>query len=116
MYVERNADQAPRQLAHRYPIVAITGPRQSGKTTLVRHLMTETPTPHLKISISVNLPSRIPVAFSGNIPTVPSWMKSTARRYFFHTSKPWSIATAGKGYSFSLDPNRSVCAITSLKP
>lgn len=41
MYVKRDAEQTLSQLGRWYPIVAVTGPRQSGKTTLVRHLMNE---------------------------------------------------------------------------
>jgi len=36
MLVARQAEAAARQLASWYPVVAITGPRQSGKTTLAR--------------------------------------------------------------------------------
>jgi predicted AAA+ superfamily ATPase len=32
----RDASAALRRLARRFPVVAVTGPRQSGKTTLVR--------------------------------------------------------------------------------
>ena len=38
MYVERDISKAPLQLSKQYPVLTITGPRQSGKTTLVRHL------------------------------------------------------------------------------
>lgn len=41
MYLNRDAEQTLRQLSQWYPIVAVTGPRQSGKTTLVRHLMAD---------------------------------------------------------------------------
>lgn len=43
MYVKRDAEQTLHQLSNWYPIVAVTGPRQSGKTTLVRHLMADKP-------------------------------------------------------------------------
>lgn len=38
MYISREIEGHVRRLAQFYPIVTITGPRQSGKTTLIRHL------------------------------------------------------------------------------
>ena len=37
MYIERQLSPAIRNLSRMFPIVAVTGPRQSGKTTLVKH-------------------------------------------------------------------------------
>ena len=36
MYIVRNIEKQVRELAKQYPFVAVTGPRQSGKTTLVK--------------------------------------------------------------------------------
>lgn len=36
MYIPRDAGDTVRRLAGGYPLVAVTGPRQSGKTTLAR--------------------------------------------------------------------------------
>lgn len=38
MYIEREIENHVLKLAGFYPIVTVTGPRQSGKTTLIRHL------------------------------------------------------------------------------
>jgi len=38
MYIEREIEGNVRKLAGFYPIVTVTGPRQSGKTTLIRHM------------------------------------------------------------------------------
>jgi predicted AAA+ superfamily ATPase len=43
MLIERNATGALKKLAKEYPVVAITGPRQSGKTTLVRQVFATKP-------------------------------------------------------------------------
>lgn len=43
MYSPRDAESILRELATWYPIVAITGPRQSGKTTLARHVLAGKP-------------------------------------------------------------------------
>jgi predicted AAA+ superfamily ATPase len=43
MLVKRNATGALKKLAKEYPVVAITGPRQSGKTTLVRQVFATKP-------------------------------------------------------------------------
>jgi len=38
MYIEREIEDNVKKLAGFYPVVTVTGPRQSGKTTLIRHL------------------------------------------------------------------------------
>lgn len=38
MYIKRNLEKKISQLSKNYPVVAVVGPRQSGKTTLVKHL------------------------------------------------------------------------------
>ncbi|MCK5061342.1 AAA family ATPase, partial [Candidatus Parcubacteria bacterium] len=38
MYIKRKIEKEVRQLAKEFPIVAILGPRQSGKTTLAKHI------------------------------------------------------------------------------
>jgi predicted AAA+ superfamily ATPase len=43
IYSPRQAEATLRELLAWYPVVAITGPRQSGKTTLARHLLAEKP-------------------------------------------------------------------------
>ena len=43
MYIPREAEAALGRLARGYPVLAVTGPRQSGKTTLVRHAFPSRP-------------------------------------------------------------------------
>lgn len=38
MYIKRNAEEKLKKFAKQYPVVTITGPRQSGKTTLCQHV------------------------------------------------------------------------------
>ncbi len=38
MHITRTLEATARDLASQYPVIAITGPRQSGKTTLARHV------------------------------------------------------------------------------
>ena len=42
-YVERKISPAILKAANLYPVITVTGPRQSGKTTLVRHLFEHLP-------------------------------------------------------------------------
>jgi len=39
--IERTLAQKLKQVAQKFPVVAVIGPRQSGKTTLVRHVFSE---------------------------------------------------------------------------
>ncbi|MFA5478211.1 MAG: ATP-binding protein [Bacteroidales bacterium] len=41
MIIERTLQQAIRAFIGKYPILAVTGPRQSGKTTMLRHLFSD---------------------------------------------------------------------------
>jgi uncharacterized protein len=41
--IERSSSERLLRLAKQYPVLTLTGPRQSGKTTLVRHLFAEKP-------------------------------------------------------------------------
>jgi hypothetical protein len=41
MFINRTAEKTLKELLKQYPIVVVTGPRQSGKTTLVRHVCQE---------------------------------------------------------------------------
>jgi hypothetical protein len=43
MYIKRSIDSAIREAVKVFPVVAVTGPRQSGKTTLVKKLFPEKP-------------------------------------------------------------------------
>ena len=38
MYIQRNIEQAIKLYAKKFPVLAITGPRQSGKTTLLKNV------------------------------------------------------------------------------
>lgn len=41
MYINRNSSSLLKRYSRQYPIVTITGPRQSGKTTLCRHIFSD---------------------------------------------------------------------------
>ena len=41
MYIERALEPLVRRYSENFKIVAVTGPRQVGKTTMLKHLMEE---------------------------------------------------------------------------
>ena len=43
MVIGRRIEETVRRVASAFPVVAVTGPRQSGKTTLVRHVFADKP-------------------------------------------------------------------------
>lgn len=43
MYIKRDIEEEVLNMAGEYPVITITGPRQSGKTTLARHLFPNLP-------------------------------------------------------------------------
>jgi predicted AAA+ superfamily ATPase len=40
-YIERSLEKVLRKAASEFPAVVLTGPRQSGKTTILKHLFGE---------------------------------------------------------------------------
>lgn len=63
MYIEREIENHVLKLAGFYPIVTVTGPRQSGKTTLIRHLFPQHAYHNLETSDVRDLAMADPKAF-----------------------------------------------------
>ena len=63
MYIEREIEKHIQKLAGFYPIVTVTGPRQSGKTTLIRHLFPQYAYYNLETSDVRDLAMADPKAF-----------------------------------------------------
>ena len=61
--IERKAYAALMRLAEQFPIIAITGPRQSGKSTLTKYAFPEKNIYHLMIKTIENWQSRTQVIF-----------------------------------------------------
>lgn len=61
--IERNAVATLRELARQYPVLTITGPRQSGKTTLCRALFADRPYVNLEPLDTRELVKRDPRGF-----------------------------------------------------
>jgi predicted AAA+ superfamily ATPase len=69
MLVERNAAGVLKQLAKAYPVVALTGPRQSGKTTLVRQVFADKPYASLEDPDQREFAGQDPRGFLAQFPT-----------------------------------------------
>jgi len=68
MYIPRDAGTTIRELAQGYPVVAVTGPRQSGKTTLVRTLFPDKPYVSLEEPDQLELATEDPRRFLARFP------------------------------------------------
>jgi predicted AAA+ superfamily ATPase len=64
--VAREAEKELRALAAQFKAVAVTGPRQSGKTTLVRHVFSELPYVSMENPDTRNFAVEDPRGFLGN--------------------------------------------------
>lgn len=62
-YLERDLNQELLEMSKTYPVVTIIGPRQSGKTTLVRHLFSELPYVSLENPDDLDFARNDPKAF-----------------------------------------------------
>jgi hypothetical protein len=68
MLIPREAEPILRRLAEGYPVVAVTGPRQSGKTTLVRTLFGDRPYLSLEDLDELDFATRDPRGFLARFP------------------------------------------------
>lgn len=62
-YIERKISESIKEAAKSYSVITITGPRQSGKTTLIRHLFPDLPYYSLENLDVRNLAESDPVGF-----------------------------------------------------
>lgn len=65
-FIDRKITQAIENAAASFPVITITGPRQSGKTTLARHMFPEYPYFSLENPDVRNLAMEDPVGFLNN--------------------------------------------------
>ena len=65
-FINRKITQAIENAAASFPVITITGPRQSGKTTLARHMFPEYPYFSLENPDVRNLAMEDPVGFLNN--------------------------------------------------
>ena len=68
MYIPRQAEASVRQLLEGYPVIAVTGPRQSGKTTLVRAMLPDKPYVSLESLDELEFADQDPRGFLGRYP------------------------------------------------
>lgn len=87
--IERSAKRRISSLASQFPAIAITGPRQSGKTTLAKHLFAEKPYINLELPDSLERMTQdprgtlLPLRSSGAVideaqrfPELASWLQA----------------------------------------
>ena len=81
-------------LAQKFQVITLTGPRQSGKTTLVKAAFPNLPYVSLEEPDIRQIALTDPRGFLSNYPQARSWMKSKIHRNCFPTSSGLSMITA----------------------
>src|SRR5574343_1136555 len=66
--LERQLSSTLQRLAHTFPVLAVTGPRQSGKTTLVRALFADKPYVSLEDPVEREFAEEAPRGFLARYP------------------------------------------------
>ena len=79
-YLRRTIEAHLPRLRSQYPVLTITGPRQSGKTSLVKQHFRDLPFVNLESHEERALPARIRRAFWTGFPTVPFSTRSSMCR------------------------------------
>ena len=117
MEIKRHMEAAVRESAKYFPVVTVVGPRQSGKTTLVKALFPEKPYKTLEHPRTREYAERDPSAFlaefpdgavlfvltgSSNFLLMKSVSQTLAGRCAIHTLLPFSLKEASAAYP---DPN-----------
>jgi Cdc6-like AAA superfamily ATPase len=88
--IYREAEKELQLLSAQFKAVAVTGPRQSGKTTLVKKVFKEKAYVNLENPDLCQFAREDPRGFSPIIPTAPYWMKCNVyRNYFRIYNKYW---------------------------
>ena len=84
-------------LAQKFQVITLTGPRQSGKTTLVKAAFPTLPYVSLEEpdirQIALTDPRSFLSTYSPPTPLVQSWMKSKTPLTYFPTSRNWWTKT-----------------------
>jgi hypothetical protein len=65
MYIRRTAEATLFEMANQFKVLAVTGPRQSGKTTLVRHAFPDKPYASLETRMSSETCGSSPTSTTG---------------------------------------------------
>ena len=90
-----------QRLAAGFPVLAMTGPRQSGKTTLARALFADKSYVSLEDPVERAFAHEDPIGFWPASAKARSSTKSSAGPIFFRTCKAWWMPTAGPADSSS---------------
>jgi uncharacterized protein len=93
MWIERDIAQKIKDLAQRFPVVVLTGARQTGKTTLLQKLFADYTYVSLDIPSTAALASHSPEEFLSRYPT--PLLVSAALRNILRQQRMcvWSMAS-----------------------
>jgi molybdopterin-guanine dinucleotide biosynthesis protein len=96
--IKREIEPVLRKMAGQFKAVAITGPRQSGKTTLAKTVFPDKP--YVSLETPDERDRAMRVSFFSGFLTDAYWMKSNAHPIYFPTCRKSSIQIRKRGGLF----------------
>lgn len=123
MYIQRKIEAEVLTMAEAYPVVTITGPRQSGKTTLAKHLFPDLPyysfeNPDVRLLAETDPRSFLHSIAKGaifdeiqNVPSIISYLQQIVDK---HKTKKTFILAGSNNFSLISHVSQSLAGRTAI--
>ena len=109
MYVNRHLEVVLQKASKMFGAVLVTGPRQVGKTTLLRKFSQDAAYVTLDDPMQLHAAIEEPATFSRIMNPLCSWMRFNTRPTYFHISKcKWMLSRARACFIYLAHSNLSL--------